>query len=126
MNDPYLYPQTGILKNLAGIQNSEELSQMEAEYTSLRLVELVMMNSASRFDFPALCDMHYYIFQDIFEWAGKVRIINMEKEEPVLGGISIEYSDCFNVEKDACAILNEMNAHVWKKDDWDSVGKEFF
>lgn len=43
MNDPYLYPQTGILKNLAGIQNPEELSQMEAEYTSLRLAELVMI-----------------------------------------------------------------------------------
>lgn len=51
MNDPYLYPQTGMLKNLAGIQNSEELSQMEAEYTSLRLAELVMVNSVSRFDF---------------------------------------------------------------------------
>lgn len=75
MKDPYLNSQTGVLKNLAGVQNSEELSQMEAEYTSLRLAELVMMNSASRFDFSALCDMHYYIFQDIFEWAGKVRFL---------------------------------------------------
>lgn len=125
MNDPYLYPQTGILKNLAGIQNSEELSQMEAEYTSLRLAELVMMKSASRFDFSTLCDMHYYIFQDIFEWAGKVRIINIEKEEAVLGGISIEYSDCFDVEKDADVVLNEMNNHLWKKEDLDCVGKEF-
>lgn len=114
MDDPYVYPQTGILKNLAGIQNSEELSQMEAEYTSLRLAELVMMNSASRFDLSALCDMHYYIFQDIFEWAGKVRIINIEKEEAVLGGISIEYSDCLDVEKAADIILNKMNIHLWK------------
>lgn len=30
---------------------------MEAEYTSLRLAELVMMNSVSRFDFSALCDI---------------------------------------------------------------------
>lgn len=125
MNDPYLYPQTGILKNLAGIQNSEKLSQMEAEYTSLRLAELVMMNSASRFDLSALCDMHYYIFQDIFEWAGKVRIINIEKEEAVLGGISVEYSDCLDVEKAADIILNKMNIHLWKKEDLDSVGKEF-
>lgn len=125
MKDPYLNSQTGVLKNLAGVQNSEELSQMEAEYTSLRLAELVMMNSASRFDFSALCDIHYYIFQDIFEWAGKVRIINIEKEEAVLGGISIEYSDYFSVEKEAVAVLDEMNTHSWNKDDLNSVGKEF-
>lgn len=30
--------------------------------------------------------MHRYMFQDIYEWAGKIRTINIEKEEPVLGG----------------------------------------
>ena len=60
---------------------------MEAEYTSLRLAELVTKESASHFDFVTLCDMHYYIFQDIYEWAGKIRVINIEKSEPALGGI---------------------------------------
>ena len=41
---------------------------MEAEYTSIRLAELVTRESVSRFDFAALCDMHHYIFQDIYEW----------------------------------------------------------
>lgn len=79
---------------------------MEAEYTSIRLAELVIGESASRFDFASLCDRHYYIFQDIYEWAGKIkiRIINIEKPEPALGGISIEYSDCFDIEKDAAYV----------------------
>lgn len=47
------------------------ISCMEAEYTSIRLAELVTKESVSRFDFAALCDMHYYIFQDIYEWAGR-------------------------------------------------------
>lgn len=48
---------------------------------AIRLAELVTKESVSRFDFAALCDMHYYIFQDIYEWAGQVRIINIEKAE---------------------------------------------
>lgn len=102
MKDPYLYPHTNILRNLADVRDEEVLSCMEAEYTSVRLAELVIHTSASRFDFEALCDMHYYIFQDIYEWAGKIRVINIEKAESVLGGISIEYSDCFDIEKDVC------------------------
>lgn len=65
--------------------------------------------SASCFDFSVLCDMHHYIFRDIYEWAGKIRVINIEKSEPALGGISIEYSDCFDIEKDGKAVVDKMN-----------------
>lgn len=37
MRDPYLYPDSDVLKNLAGIQDLEELKNMEADYTLLRL-----------------------------------------------------------------------------------------
>ena len=125
MNDPYLYPHTDILKNLAGIRDEEILSCMEAEYTSIRLAELVTKESVSRFDFGALCDMHYFIFQDIYEWAGKIRIINVEKLEPALGGISIEYSDCFDIVKDATLVLNKMNQYAWQKASLEEVAKMF-
>ena len=62
MNDPDLYPHTDILKNLADIQDREKLSFIEAEYTTIRLAELVIGESVSRFDFVSLCDMHHYIF----------------------------------------------------------------
>ena len=111
MNDPYLYPHTDILKNLADIQDREMLSCMEAEYTSIRLAELVIGESVSRFDFVALCDMHHYIFQDIYEWAGKIRIINIEKSEPALGGISI--------------VLDKMNHYAWEKVSIEEVAEIF-
>ncbi|MBS5064949.1 MAG: Fic family protein, partial [Hungatella hathewayi] len=113
MKDPYLYPHTELLKNLANIQDENMLSCMEAEYTSLRLAELVMKESASCFDFMALCEVHFYIFQDIYEWAGKKRVVNIEKAEPALGGISIEYSDWQEIEKDADEILDAMNQYPW-------------
>lgn len=125
MNDPYVYPHTNILKNLASIQDDKELSCMEAEYTSIRLAELVTKESVSRFDFAALCDMHHYIFQDIYEWAGQVRIINIEKAEPALGGISIEYSDCFDIEKDAVYVLNKISQYAWEKASLEEAAKIF-
>ena len=125
MRDPYLYPHTDILKNLADIRDREILSCMEAEYTTIRLAELVIGESVSRFDFAALCDMHHYIFQDIYEWAGKIRVINIEKSEPALGGISIEYSDCFDIVKDATYVLDKMNHFTWEKCPIDEVAKIF-
>ena len=101
------------------------LSCMEAEYTSIRLAELVTGESVSRFDFATLCDMHHYIFQDIYEWAGKIRIINIEKSEPALGGISIEYSDCFDIKKDATYVLDKMNHYTWEKASLDEVAEIF-
>lgn len=125
MTDPYLYLHTDILKNLADIRDSEMLSCMEAEYTSIRLAELVIGEPANCFDFKALCNMHHYIFQDIYEWAGEIRTINIEKPELALGGISIEYSDCFNIEKDATYVLNKMNRYDWEKMSVEEAAREF-
>ena len=37
--------------------------------------------------------MHKFIFQDIFDWAGEPRTIAIYKEEGILQGQSVEYSD---------------------------------
>ena len=64
MRDPYLYPDSDVLKNLAGIQDSEELKNMEADYTLLRLSEIAEDESPTQFDYQTLCELHYRIFQD--------------------------------------------------------------
>lgn len=57
--------------------------------------------------------MHKYIFQDIYGWAGEFRTINIEKEEPALGGLSIEYSDRAEIEDDLVEALKKMNSRSW-------------
>jgi len=95
MRDPYLYPNTEVLKNKFSVIDNEKLNTMEAEYTSTRLKEIIENPLKGNFDLDLdhLCRMHDYIFQDLYDWSGQPRIINIEKSEPVLGGISIEYSD---------------------------------
>lgn len=113
MKDPYLYLDSEVLKNLAGIQDAEELKNMEADYTLFRLSEIAEDDSLEKFDFQTLCELHYRIFQDVYEWAGKPRVINIEKAEAVLGEISVVYSDCFDIAKDAERILKRANSFEW-------------
>ena len=96
MIDPYLYPESDVLRNLADIRNEETLREMEADYTLSRLSDVVVADSVRKFYFESLCELHYSIFQDVYDWAGKPRIINIEKAEVILGELSIEYSDCFD------------------------------
>lgn len=125
MCDPYLYPNSEVLKNLADIQDEQILKDMEADYTLYRLSEIVTDANWMKFDFDSLCEMHYRIFQDIYEWAGCPRIINIEKAEVVLGELSIEYSDCFDIKKDASLVLSEMNAFHWETSEFSQVVEKF-
>lgn len=54
-------------------------------------------------------------FQDIFDWAGVPRIINIEKEEPALGGISIEYADVNSIIAGSNKVLDEMVSIKWSE-----------
>lgn len=125
MRDPYFYPDTEILKNRLGIMDDKKLREAEADYVSLNLAELARDDTVRIFDFASLCRMHYRIFRDIFEWAGKPRIINIEKAENALNGISIEYSDVFDIERDAQSVLKEMNLYGWKQASFDETVRNF-
>jgi cell filamentation protein len=78
MKDPYLYDNTEIIINLFNERDEKRLKEIEANYTSLRLRQLIKTHLTGSFDFYHLCKVHYFIFQDIFNWAGKPRIINIE------------------------------------------------
>lgn len=113
MRDPYLYPDSEVLKNMFDVMDDTTLRGLEADYVVLRLSEVAADEPINIFNFASLCGLHYRIFQDIFEWAGKPRIINIEKAETALNGISVEYSDVFDVERDARSVLNDMNEFQW-------------
>lgn len=115
MQDPYLYPGTKVLKNLKGIKEEDELKKMEADYAILRLAELVSYKDDWEMSYGGLCGLHHYIFKDIYEWAGVQRKINIEKEEIVLGGLSVEYSDVFDIEKDAVRIIKRADDTDWNR-----------
>lgn len=115
MRDPYLYRNTDILINKHNIKDLDLLSQMEAEYTSFRLKQITEKPLIGEYDFEHLCDLHRWIFQDIYDWAGEPRIINIEKDEPILGGLSVEYSDFKDIRNKAEDVLSSMKGMKWTK-----------
>lgn len=113
MPDPYLYPQSSVLKNKLNLKEQGDLNDAEADFVSLRLKELAKEPLPGTYDMIHYQMMHQYIFQDLYGWAGTFRTINIEKEEPALGGLSIEYSTVQNLEKDPGRALKHMTTAGW-------------
>src|SRR5437016_13615851 len=84
-SDPYLYPGTTVLRNLRGLTDPRELEAFEARSTHRRLVELIESPLSGRFDIAHLKAIHRYIFQDVFEWAGQFRTVDISKGGHLFG-----------------------------------------
>jgi cell filamentation protein len=84
-SDPYLYPGTNVLKNLRGLTNAALLERFEARRTHRRIAELIDSPIQGRLDVAHLKAIHRYIFQDVFEWAGQFRTVNISKGGHLFG-----------------------------------------
>lgn len=125
MRDLYLYDDCPVLKNKLGIKNQKELDAAEADYVVYRLKQLVVHPLKGDYDYRHLLQMHFFIFQDLYDWAGQQRKLNIFKEEPVLGGLSVDYSDMMDIAKDATCVLTEMVSKDWKNMDTKNKSLEF-
>jgi len=68
--------------NKLGITERDRLKREEYRLTSQRTKEILeqgALGPASRYDFERLKAVHHYLFQDVYEWAGKVRTIGFSK-----------------------------------------------
>lgn len=72
----YTYPDSPILRNKFGIQDRGALEFAELSFVSQRLSEEVPHGN---FDLRHLRDIHFHLFQDVFEWAGDVRKVDISK-----------------------------------------------
>ena len=75
----YCYPDSDVLKNRMGIRDKEQLGRLEKRLTMLRILELVDKPVQGRFELKHLQSIHKYIFQDIYDWAGKIRKVDIAK-----------------------------------------------
>ena len=76
-DDVYCIPGTAVLKNKAGITGQNMLDEYEGDFTAIRLLELTQNPIQGSFDLAHLCKIHSYLFQDVYEWAGEVRSVDI-------------------------------------------------
>lgn len=75
----YTDPQTGMLRNLVDITEHDILIFVESAAVAKRLQELYD-NPIKIKGIESLFAIHRYLFQDIYAWAGKKRIVEISKE----------------------------------------------
>lgn len=75
----YTDPKTGILRNLQDIKDPEVLLFVESGAVTKRLQELYV-NPIKIKGIDSLFEIHKHLFQDIYAWAGKKRIVEISKE----------------------------------------------
>ena len=78
--DKYCYPDSDVLINLLNIRDSDALDEAEAEFTAERYRTYTSIQKPlSQFSFQHLKLLHYHLFQDLYEWAGQTRDVDISK-----------------------------------------------
>lgn len=77
--DSYLIPGSNVLKNKLGITNSDELKGIEKNIVRKKLAYLYLKPVKGNFDTEHLLNIHKFIFDEIYPFAGKFRICSMQK-----------------------------------------------
>lgn len=103
--------KNGVLHNLANIEDEKILLAYESLKVSKRIEEL-FENPIKIKDSNSLLNIHHYLFQDVYEWAGKVRTVNISKNgKPFFDGerfyIAFQYIDTLIAEYRAMQKTNK-------------------
>lgn len=74
--DPYCYPGTNVLRNRLDLRDQVELDGFEGLITAQRSEEPLPRGRLGYTHYRAI---HHHLFQDVFEWAGRLRTVRIAK-----------------------------------------------
>lgn len=112
MPDLYLYDDVPVLRNKLDIKDEKALDLAESEQCRTNMM-LLYEQGFGDFSPAGLCEIHRTLFGDIYEWAGKYRIINIEKRERLLAGRSVWYSNDENIPGELDAAFRAIHSLDW-------------
>src|ERR1700759_2271368 len=76
-DDPYVYPGTSVLKNKLDIRDADLLDYHERELVAHRIAQDA---PDGNFDLSHLRAIHRHLFQDVYDWAGEIRTVEISKD----------------------------------------------
>lgn len=120
MNDPYFFEESHVLRNLLDIHDEKALDIAEAELSRANMM-LLYEQGFDDFSTAGICEIHKALFGDIYDWAGKFRVINVQKRETILAGKSVWYSNDEDIGRDLESAWNRIH-HI----SWDELSREDF
>ena len=69
-----------VLINILGIQNQSDLDAVEGTIVPAKAALWEEKPLAESFDFAHYCAIHRFLFEDLYEWAGKLRTVDISKK----------------------------------------------
>ncbi|MDO5533437.1 MAG: Fic family protein [Propionibacteriaceae bacterium] len=87
--DPYLLPGADVLRNKLGVRDRTTLDRLEYRLTWARRQQLENAPIRGNFDLPHLQAIHKHLFQDLFDWAGQLRTVDITKGSSVFHPASL-------------------------------------
>lgn len=97
--DPYFWQNDDVLKNRLTIHNAAQLRKAELAFSTLRAstIELGPRHPG----LPYLCHIHRTLFQDVYEWAGELRKVDLYQDDT-------PYCHCEYLEKEGNAVMAQL------------------
>ena len=80
-NSIYCYPNTEVLRNKLNIKDIKKLQIYEAKITAAKSLGLRKKGITGDFDVKHIKQIHKYLFEDIYPFAGEFRTENIAKGE---------------------------------------------
>lgn len=111
MIDPYVYPNTEVLKNKFGIRDSERLLEIEKTITlgAWQDIREGKIKIKKTFDYKHLKSLHKELFKDLYDWAGKERTVDISKPGTL-------FCRAMFIEEEAKRIFNNLKKDNFLKD----------
>jgi cell filamentation protein len=81
--NPDVDPNTQVNFNRLGITDSRVLQVAEYQATAIRIQQLDLAPIAGDFGLEHWRAVHKHLFQDVYDWAGKERTLNLSKVDPI-------------------------------------------
>jgi Protein involved in cell division len=118
MIDIYYDFENKVLKNKLDITNSNDLEKAESDILSIKIREI---EEQKKFELSEkyFRYIHKYLFENLYDFAGAYRKINIEKSEMILGGLTVKYGNHEKIIDDIKNIIEDI-----KKTDLDKLSKK--
>ena len=80
LNSKYTYKNTNVLKNKLGIKNEKKLKNADTNIVTKKLQEIKLEKFKRTYDEKHFKFIHKFLFEELYEFAGKYREENILKE----------------------------------------------
>ena len=107
-DDTYCYPDSYVLRNKLGITDHDKLVSAEGIITVIKMDELDKNPIKGSFNTEHLRKIHQFIFEDLYDWAGEFRTVEISK--------GIPFCYCTNIQSQLDSIFSQLKKENYLKD----------